>query len=68
MMNASEGSIPIRPMKKFIAAAFVAAAKKAKKDGNDRQLMALRNVLLTLSSAEGITAHRLSDFNLWDVD
>lgn len=46
----------------------VAAAKKAKWDGNERQLMALMGVLLTLSSAEGITAHHLSDFNLWDMD
>jgi len=45
----------------------VAAAKKAKQDGNEQHLMALRNVLLTLSEAQGITAHHLADFSIWDV-
>ena len=52
----------------LIHRSVVAAAKKARRDGDDKVNLALRNVLLTLGSAEGLTSFHLSDLSLWDVD
>jgi hypothetical protein len=46
----------------------VAAARRARQEGNDQLLMALRNALLTLGEAQGLSTHHLSDFSLWDVE
>ena len=48
--------------------AVVAAAKQARRDGNEQLHMALRNTLLRLGEAEGVTTHHLSSLSLWDVD
>lgn len=48
--------------------AVVAAAKQARHDGNEQLHLALRNVLLWLGEAEGVTADHLSNLSLWDVD
>jgi fibrillarin-like rRNA methylase len=52
----------------LIHRAMVAAAKQARRDGNDQLNLALGNVLLRLGSSEGLTSFHLSDINLWDVD
>lgn len=51
----------------LIHRSVVAAARRARQDGDEALLLALRNALLTLGSAQGLTTHHLSDFTLWDV-
>lgn len=48
--------------------AVVAAAKQARRDGNDQLHIALRNALHRLGEAQGVTTAHLSDLSLWDVD
>lgn len=48
--------------------AVVAAARQARRDSNEQLHVALRNVLLRLGEAEGVTTHHLSNLSLWDVD
>jgi hypothetical protein len=52
----------------LIHRSVVAAARKARQEGNDQQLLALRGALLALCTAEGLTTCHLSDFSMWDVD
>jgi len=66
-------SDPIRISCKFedyelIHRAVVAAARRARQAGDDKLLLALSNVLFTMSSAEGLTTGHLSSFAIWDVD
>jgi hypothetical protein len=52
----------------LIHRSVVAAARRARRDGDDRLQLALRNVLLTLGEAQGLSTHHLSILHLWDVD
>jgi hypothetical protein len=52
----------------LIHRSVVAAARRARQDGDDKLRLALSNVLLTLGEAQGLSTHHLSDLNLWDVD
>jgi hypothetical protein len=52
----------------LIHSAVVAAAKQARRQGDEARRMALGTVLVRLAESEGLTKHHLARLALWDVD